>query len=76
MYHRISGDSKPCSKGQREKKGISTDNYSVFHRLRVLVTSGSGQSPTTRKESDLRKTLTDFFFMLVKRKPEEEKGTS
>lgn len=55
-------------------KDNSTGNYRVFHRLRVLLTCGSG--PTMRKGSDLRKALTDFFFMLVKRKEGEEKGTS
>lgn len=60
-----------------EKSLNCSDNYNVFHRLRLLLTCSSGQSLMMREESDLQKTLTDFFFMLVKRKQEEkEKGTS
>lgn len=74
MYHSISRDSEPCSKGQREEKDSCPLTTTTCFTAFVLLTweRTVQASPMMRKASELQMTLTDFFFMLVKRKEEEE----
>lgn len=79
IYHHISRDSELCSKGQQEEKGLSsTDNSNMFHLLQVLLTRESSvqvRVPQWGRDLFFEGTWLNFF-MLVKKKEEEENRIS